>query len=460
MTKCVGVVINLYIHKANYNILPSVIEYFLGMYNIILDKDIHNQHPYNHNQLKVNLITVKLNNNGFADLLSSNLELHNDLKYAKNKINQINTYLWDDLKKYTNPYELIYAFNCRDNTRDIESSVATIKPLSRSFFKMIEIIHEFIPELLVETKPLISLHICEGPGGFIEATRFIRGGITANHLDKAFGITLSALDDKKTIPAWKQTGFFLRNNPNVVISYGADGTGNIYNTCNIRHLANEISSKTSTISFEQIDSKQEDSKIHYGKCAFITADGGFDYSIDYNYQEQASTKLIFSQILCGIYNQAKNGTFICKIFDMNLYITIEMLYILYSVYEEIYIFKPFTSRIANSEKYIVCSRYKGCDNSVLEILFEILNKWNNMTGETINQLFESIPIDFINTIKRINQQIVKNQIKSINDIMHIYYNRLNQNEQWKKENTKKQYENAINWCKKYNIPYKKHLNIC
>jgi hypothetical protein len=206
------------------------------MYNILLNKDIYNQ------KLKISLITVKLNNNGFADLLSSNLELYNDLKYAKNKINQINAFQWDDLKKYTNPYELIYAFNNRASNgnsygleHEYECSVANIKPLSRSFFKMIEMINEFAPELTTNKCALVTLHICEGPGGFIEAMRYLRKAIDCND-DISFGITLASYDDKKSVPAWKQTGFFLRNNPNVIITYGSDGTGNIYNTNNINYV--------------------------------------------------------------------------------------------------------------------------------------------------------------------------------------------------------------------------------
>lgn len=37
--------------------------------------------------------------------------------------------------------------------------------------------------------------------------------------------------------------------------------------------------------------------------------------------------------------------------------------------------------------------------------------------------------------------------------MHIYHNKLNLDKEWKTENFKKQYGNAVEWCKKYNIPY-------
>jgi hypothetical protein len=93
----------------------------------------------------ISVIYLPLSKNGFADILSINLEYTLKLKKSKNKINEIPSNLWEDIKKYTNPYELIYIFN---NKREQNiKSIAKFRPLSRSFFKMIEIIHEFIPNI-------------------------------------------------------------------------------------------------------------------------------------------------------------------------------------------------------------------------------------------------------------------------------------------------------------------------
>lgn len=478
-------------------------------------------------------VYVDLNSQGFADLLSCNLETLIDLKSAKDKIEQIRESVWEEIKKVTNPYEFIYAApNC---------SIADIKPLSRSFFKMVEIITEFASSTIFQQNDaFVSLHIAEGPGGFIEATRYIRKSKASQNLqlkisnDFAFGITLlntpTPTPTPSNIPAWKQSNYFLRNHPEVIISTGADGTGNIYNPENIKKLylemqgkcstharpVNILSSTTSTTSTTSLSnisntvSNDNSYKNNYknifanldidpvitninntnnsgssssdgsnssggasngsignltntnanGYAMFISADGGFDYSIDYNYQEQASSKLIFSQILTALKCQAQGGMFICKVFDINLYITVEMIYLLYKSYDNVTIYKPVTSRIANSEKYLVCSGFKGVDNQLLETLFTTLDAWNkaNANNKTINQLFDEIPKSFIEELKRLNSIIVKKQIEVINGIMNIYYNKLNLDSQWKKENYKKQHEHAITWCVKYNIPYKHYTN--
>ena len=510
---------------------------------------------------------ININTRGFADLLSCCLDTTNHIRCAKDKIEHIKEPVWEEIKKSTNPYELIYAAP--------SISVASFKPLSRSFFKMIEMINEFASKLF-NSDILISLHIAEGPGGFIEATRYIRNSKGFMN-DSAFGITLINKTDNgeivKNIPAWKQSNYFLRNHPEVIISYGVDGTGNIYNPDNINHLYAEIQYHCSTkyinpptyVDFNnsmkseiinktankseyrnnmfakletdlepvinahsdvktsilptanvlvkeevfkeprfpnqsakeevfkeprfpnpsakeevfkeprfpnvlvkeevfkgprfpnslvnKISIKEEVFKEPRFLKAFITADGGFDYSIDYNYQEQASSKLIFSQIITALKCQAMGGIFICKIFDMNLLITIEMIYLLNLLYKEVIIYKPFTSRVANSEKYLVCSGFKGVEHVLIDKLLVILAEWNkaNLNGKTFNRLFTEIPAGFIDELKKINKIIVSKQINVINGIMHIYHNKLNLDTEWKKENFNKQHLNAVEWCKKYNI---------
>ena len=381
---------------------------------------------------------IPLNKHGFTDLLSINLEDTIRIRKVKNKINLINPNLWEDIKKYTNPYELIYIFNYNMTNNNI-SSIARIKPLSRSFFKMIEIIYEFLPGLLTDyTKTNIySLHIAEGPGGFIEATRYLRTLNTNVNGDKAFAITL--IDNTcKNVPAWKQSYIFLKNHPEVIISTGIDGTGNIYNINNILSLETLIKSHIA------IDANPG--------IYFITADGGFDYSIDYNYQEQASSKLIFCEIITALKYQCIGGCFVCKFFDINSYISVEMLYLLYLAYEQITIYKPLTSRFANSEKYIICNKFIGTNKTLLHNLFNLLSDWNNNSG-TLNKIFNNIPPEFIIHIKNINQKIIDTQIQSINNVINIIKHKHNINIEWKKEQLAIQINNAKEWCKKYKIPY-------
>ena len=69
---------------------------------------------------------------------------------------------WDVFKKYTNPYEYIHTV-----IPFKKKCVSKYKPLSRSYFKMIEIINTL--NLEFDSRPIQTFHLAEGPGGFIEA---------------------------------------------------------------------------------------------------------------------------------------------------------------------------------------------------------------------------------------------------------------------------------------------------
>ena len=102
--------------------------------------------------LEIKIVNEPINEKGFADILSISLETLHKLNRAKNKINEINSFKWEDIKKLTNPYEFIHSFNNTNPTNSNNSTnptnIALIKPLSRSFFKMIEIIYEFLPNII------------------------------------------------------------------------------------------------------------------------------------------------------------------------------------------------------------------------------------------------------------------------------------------------------------------------
>ena len=136
---------------------------------------------------------------------------------------------WDIFKKYTNPFEYIHSvIPYRKKT------VAIHKPLSRSYFKMIEICNLFnlVPSS-AKTKEIKTFHLAEGPGGFIEAIASLR----SSKEDKYYGITL--LDNKHdtNIPSWKKSANFLKEFENVILENGIDGTGNILKVENFEYIS-------------------------------------------------------------------------------------------------------------------------------------------------------------------------------------------------------------------------------
>ena len=76
-------------------------------------------------------------------------------------------------------------------------------------------------------------------------------------------------------------------------------------------------------------------KVGENTCHLITADGGFDYSDDYNSQENSSYRLLYSEVFIALHNQKEGGHFVLKVFDLFSYKTIQLLYLLYCHYEKV-----------------------------------------------------------------------------------------------------------------------------
>ena len=361
-----------------------------------------------------------------------NLEYTNLLNNTKDRIDKYYTNnTWDKMKKIINPYELIYITNKKYRYR----SLSFFEPLSRSYYKMIEMSHLFLKDYYINSilgigldkmKGVNSLHLAEGPGGFVEGWRYFR---EANPDDRLYAITL--LSGNKEIPSWKKTDNFLKFHPEVKILTGLDGTGNLYKSENIKYIINRLGEHTMEL---------------------ITGDGGFDFSIGYNIQEQYASKLIYSQVLIALKCQKKGGTFICKFFDTNNKFTIDILYLLQCLYKTMYVYKPYTSRVANSERYIVCCNYLNKINDIYwNKLLSILVMWEENKDIEINTILNGIPIGFMNLLSRINYNTIQLQIKYINDTIDLIEN--NKTDQWYNENKEKQNELALSWCIEYKIPY-------
>ena len=248
--------------------------------------------------------------NHFSAALTPILMTLHRLKNRIDDMDHQNT--WDEYKKITNPYEFVFL----SLARRMQYSVAKKIPLSRSYYKMIEIWQSLC---LADSIPstFVTAHSAEGPGGFIEAIVDISAKIGYT-LQGSLAMTLKSTD--KNIPGWKKSQAFLHKNPSVEITYGADSTGNLYNLENHATFKQILATKSSG-----------------GKAHLYTADGGFDFT--------------------NVLNP-----------------TLEMLYITTRHFREWTIAKPKTSRAANSERYLVCRGYLGPQEESLRVFARALQQ--------------------------------------------------------------------------------------
>jgi len=323
---------------------------------------------------------------------------------------------WDTIKKYTNPYEFIHTI-----IPGSKLSVSKLKPLSRSFYKMVEIWKMF--KLGDSRESIQTFHLAEGPGGFIEATSYLRKNVN----DKYYGMTL--INNDPGCPGWKKSHQFLEANKNVTIITGEDGTGNLLHKENYLYCVNKFKHT-----------------MH-----IITADGGIDVSNDFNKQEELVSKLIVSEVIYAITMQKRGGHFVLKIFDIFSKLTIDILYMLTRVYSEVYITKPFTSRLANSEKYIVCKNFLLDETDCEMFITSFTNEFEKLIlyDNIISLLDFEHDYYFLNKIEEINIIMGQKQLENIITTLNIIGSRNNHDkiDSLKKTNIQK----CISWCEKYDI---------
>jgi len=349
-----------------------------------------------------------------------NKELFFKLSEIKKRIDTKDIREWDNIKKHTNEYELIY-LSSRIREQD---SIAKIKPLSRSYFKMWEMFYECSIPLYNNIK---CGHLAEGPGGFIQATTDIMKKNNLNY--SCHGITLRSTE--KDIPGWKKANRFIKSN-NVSIHYGQDNTGNLYKKNNILHFAD---------------------RVGINSCAIVTADGGFDYSGDFNKQEEMSYKLLLCEIVSNLLIQQEDGFFVIKFFDIFTLLSIQLIYMIGSYYQSFEIFKPNTSRMANSEKYIIFKKFKGIPQLDLDILLNIIDTQKDYNKLSLFEDFESLSfVDaFIKEIEEYNRLFSEQQLHSIEKTVDILEKKI-AFEEIKETCQKYQIERASKWCRRYDVP--------
>ena len=288
-----------------------------------------------------------------------------------------------------------------------------------------------------------SFHLAEGPGGFIEAICYLR----ANANDVYYGMTLIDDTPNSACPGWKKSRLFLEKNPSVKLEYGKDGTGNLLSLDNYLHCCEK----------------------YRNSMDLITADGGFDFSSDFNHQEVLAQTLVVSEVLYALSLQKMGGSFVIKIFDTFTRVTVDIIHLLALFYTDVIIIKPNTSRVANSEKYIVCKGFKLPSNmdQVIETFSTFFKKLQSATATATSSSSSSSStvsvgailktpelhkLHIVHRIEEVNAILGQQQIENIINTMGLVHGKSSDRiDAYKKSHIQK----CIEWCERYNIPYNK-----
>ena len=365
-------------------------------------------------------LSFKLESNTIQHIQSDEeIILH---KY-RNRINEYESNLpnfrnWEYYKKVVNPYELVYTQKKYDNFPD---SIYSLKPLSRSYFKMIEILD--LTQFFNINYDIKSAHVCEGPGGFIEAL-FDEAVKKGKKIRTSFAMTLKSR--QTNIPGWKRAANFLKKNRCIRILYGEDDTGNIMKPENQQYFIDHCNFS--------------------GKMNIFTADGGFDFSYDYENQESLIFPLLVSSTKIGFEVLKKGGVFILKFFDFYHKYTLDLLYFLSCHFTEWTLYKPATSRPCNPEQYFIGKGFLGCTDEVLDVM----RLWCSILE---NKQMDSLLYENSEEYEKIIEKLRQNSFKSQTEYLERVFDMIDNNNNDIIQNCLKNNEiSSYEWCTRFKVP--------
>ncbi|XP_042901546.1 cap-specific mRNA (nucleoside-2'-O-)-methyltransferase 1 isoform X2 [Parasteatoda tepidariorum] len=223
-------------------------------------------------------------------------------------------------------------------------------------------------ESLIENNELLYFaDVCAGPGGFSEYVLWRKKWEA-----KGFGFTLRGSND------FKLEDFFSGPPESFEPYYGVNEDGNVYAPENLRSFSKYVYENT------------ENKGVH-----FMMADGGFSVEGKENEQEILSKRLYLCQFLCALMIVRPEGHFVCKLFDLFTTFSVGLVYLMCMCYEKVCIFKPNTSRPANSERYIVCKWKKENTKDICDYLYEVNEYFNKLSDFSEVDISEVVPLNIL-----------------------------------------------------------------
>ena len=360
---------------------------------------------------------IKLSSTINIPLIS--LGFHNFMHRTKNSMS-ITSKLSTTNKFYyvVNPFEPIIS-NYDESLNNLTKQYLSIKEdmpeiTSRSFYKMWEIIYLFN---LVDKPELTCATLAESTNAFIQAIINFREKLGLGiSKDKIFQVAIATQRKGKHVENSKQfLGWIEKTRPGLI---------NRYKTISHKKALNHKSKSSSDITqVKTISLFKKDIEKSKSYADLVIANGSFEWE-DKNYQEQEAYQLILGEIIAALRVQAESGHFVLRMFETFTIMSIKLIYLLSSFYEETFIHKPFYSRISSSEKYIICKNFKynpKKDSSELDKKIKSLEKVleamtsNKFTYDIYPDL--EFPSGYLTKFKFINTKIANPQQIMINEIV-------------------------------------------
>ena len=416
-----------HLYNNEVNLKRSI--YMAKLYNLKLKPDILAKAKSLPKQIQllelfivpINIFILVTNKNNINDNIGINKNLITDINPLISIKEKLNLYKIGIDSRNTKKWEQV--------TRNLNISQGIIQNInnnyhidvSRGFCKMYEIYTTFNLVKKSQTE-LCTLHICEAPGHFINAT---------NYYLKTFWPEIKHRWDANSLNPTHNNSSGIGDVYGIIKNYpdrwhwGYDKSGDI--------------TKKSTIDYfyDKKNGFAESIDIFTSDCGI-----GAETRSDYYNQENQIAQINCSQILIALITTRIKGSAVFKLFvPVTKPITISLIYLLSNFFTDVSIFKPTTSSGTNNEIYIIAMDKKvHLDINSYNLISNFII--NNFDAETY--LVKSIDSNFIDQLAHISNKITDLQIENLRVIYAIYdkpYSITND------ELAKIKYEYYLKWCK-------------
>jgi 23S rRNA U2552 (ribose-2'-O)-methylase RlmE/FtsJ len=304
-------------------------------------------------------------------------------------------------------------------SRRFESSLPH-PTISNAFIKLWECLSTFdiIPKSKQVNKYKV-FHICEAPGQMILSARYFTSKKRKNIQEyEWFANSLNPFNVEVKQKYGRILGDeygLIRQNPGKWL-WGADNTGDITRMKNIKWFRNRILGHSNSASTPA--GSDSGSVLNSGSegVDLIIGDGGLGSHNDAIVLQKIDLAQVVTVIACS----RKGGACIIKHFTP--YMTnhqetldatsffVSILFLYYLVFNEVSLFKPYSSDMTSGEFYVIGKDFRGVEDEFLDKLYHILDKFK------VNQaLFplETIPESFIFQINGFIEQMADYNITGL-----------------------------------------------
>ncbi|MEM3062076.1 MAG: SAM-dependent methyltransferase, partial [Nitrososphaerota archaeon] len=309
--------------------------------------------------------------------------------FSPNKTSDSSYFLtWERLMNVMNLYKKIR------NTLLIQYRAEVV---SNAWLKLYEILNIF-PDLIPRKETVRTFHLCEAPGAFILATNHYISNRGGSRLEW-YAQSLNPFGRDSDSLLGDQYGLMSRYPEKWLFGSEEDNSGDVTHSTVIRSYAKNPLLK-------EID--------------FMTSDAGISCNPrDLNEQESRLAKVNMGQIVGILACLSPGKSAVFKTFlPMVEPLTISLMYLVTHLFQNVTIIKPSASHTSNSEVYVVLENYKGINQEMLNILYDLLDD-PKITSKSL--FFTKIePVFFDTYVKRVSS-LIDRQIRSISMSYYYYY---------------------------------------